>query len=131
MRVIDASVVVDAFVIDGDPGEAAREQLEQQRTLAAPTILKAEVLSALRSLTLREEIAEMRGRRAIDRLHRLSVTTFPIDPLMNRIWELRSTVSVYDAWYVALAERLSVTLVTSDRRLAAANGPRCEIEVVG
>jgi predicted nucleic acid-binding protein len=40
-------------------------------------------------------------------------------------------VSVYDAWYVALAERLSVTLVTTDRRLASANGPRCEIEVVG
>lgn len=131
MRVLDASVVVDAFIIDGDPGEAAREQLEQQRTLAAPTILKAEVLSALRSLALRGEIAEMRGRRAIGRLHRLSVATFPIDPLMNRIWELRSTVSVYDAWYVALAERLSTTLVTTDRRLAAANGPRCEIEVVG
>lgn len=131
MSVLDASVVVDAFVVDGDPGEAAREQLEQQRTLAAPTMLKAEVLSALRSMTLRGEIAEMRGRRAIDRLRRLPVTTFPIDPLMDRIWELRSTVSVYDAWYVALAERLSVTLVTTDRRLASANGPRCEIEVVG
>jgi len=131
LRVIDASVVVDAFAIDGESGEAAREQLEQQRTLAAPTILKAEVLLALRSMTLRGEIAEVRGRRAIDRLHRLSVTTFPIDPLMNRIWELRSSVSIYDAWYVALAERLSVTLVTTDRRLAAANGPRCEIEVVG
>jgi len=131
LRVLDASVVVDAFVVDSGLGEAARCQLEQQGTLAAPMILKAEVLSALRSLTLRGEIAEMRGRRAIDRLRRLSVTTFPIDPLMNRIWELRSTVSVYDAWYVALAERLSVTLVTTDRRLAAANGPRCEIEVVG
>ena len=131
MRVLDASVVVDAFVIGGDPGEAARGQLEQQRTLAAPAILKAEVRSALRSLTLRGEISEMRGQRAIDRLRRLSVTPFPIEPLMDRIWELRSSVSVYDAWYVALAERLSVTLVTTDRRLASANGPRCEIEVIG
>jgi predicted nucleic acid-binding protein len=131
LRVLDASVVVDVFVIDGDPGEAARGQFEQQHTLAAPAILKAEVLSALRSLTLRGEISEMRGRWAIDRLRRLSVTPFPIEPLMDGIWELRSTVSVYDAWYVALAERLSVTLVTTDRRLASANGPRCEIEVVG
>jgi predicted nucleic acid-binding protein len=131
LRVLDASVVVGAFVIGGDPGEAARGQLERQRTLAAPASLKVEVLSALRSLTLRGEISEMRGRRAIDRLRRLPVATFPIDPLMNRIWELRSTVSVYDAWYVALAERLSVALVTTDRRLASANGPRCEIEVVG
>jgi predicted nucleic acid-binding protein len=89
------------------------------------------VLSALRSLTLRGEISEMRGRRAIDRLRRLPVTPFPIEPLMDRIWELRSSVSVYDAWYVALAERLSVTLVTTDRRLASANGSRCEIEVIG
>jgi len=131
LRVLDASVVVDVFVIDGDPGEAARGQLEQQHTLAAPAILKAAVLSALRSLNLRGEVAEMRGQRAIDRLRRLSVTPFPIEPLMDRIWELRSSVSVYDAWYVALAERLSVTLVTTDRRLASANGPRCEIEVVG
>lgn len=130
MRVLDASVVVDAFVIDGDLGEAAREQVDRQPTLAAPTILRAEVLSALRSLTLREVIPELRGRRAVERLRRLPVVGFPIDPLMNRIWELRSTISVYDAWYVALAERLSTTLVTMDRRLAGANGPRCEIELV-
>jgi predicted nucleic acid-binding protein len=81
-------------------------------------------------LTLRGEISEMRGWRAIDRLRRLPVAGFPIDPPVNRIWELRPTVSVFDARYVALAERLSVTLVTTDRRLASANGPRCEIEVI-
>ncbi len=53
-----------------------------------------------------------------------------MEPLIGRIWELRSTISVYDAWYVALAERLSTSLVTTDRRLAGANGPRCEIELV-
>ncbi|MEA2024682.1 MAG: type II toxin-antitoxin system VapC family toxin [Actinomycetota bacterium] len=130
MRVLDASVVVDAFVSDSDLGEAARDQIDRQRTLFAPTILRAEVLSALRSLTLREVIPEMRGRRAIDQLRRLSVVGFPIEPLMGRIWELRSTISVYDAWYVALAERLSTTLVTMDRRLAGATGPRCEVEVI-
>ncbi|MEA2009635.1 MAG: type II toxin-antitoxin system VapC family toxin [Actinomycetota bacterium] len=130
MRVFDASVVVDAFVIDHDLGEAARDQIDRQRTLFAPTILRAEVLSALRSLTLRGVIPETRGLRAIDRLRRLSVVGFPIEPLMGRIWELRSTISVYDAWYVALAERLSTTLVTTDRRLAGANGPRCEIELI-
>jgi predicted nucleic acid-binding protein len=95
----------------------------------APQILKAEALSGIRSMTLRGEIAELRGRRAIDRLRRFAVTPYPIEPLMGRIWELRSTISVYDAWHVALAERLSTTLITTDRRLATANGPRCEIEV--
>ena len=130
MTILDASVVVDAFVIDGDPGEAARERLERQPTLVAPAILPAEVLSALRSLALRGEIAEMRARRAIERLRQLPVVAIPVEPLMGRVWELRSTISVHDAWYVALAERLDTTLVTTDRRLAEAIGPRCAIELI-
>jgi predicted nucleic acid-binding protein len=82
-------------------------------------------------MTLRGDVGEHRARSAIDRLRRISVTPYPIDPMVGRVWELRSTVSIYDAWYVALAERLSTTLVTTDHRLATANGPRCEIEVVG
>ncbi len=82
-------------------------------------------------MTLRGDVADRRAQAAIDRLRRFPVATYPIEPMMGRIWELRSTVSVYDALYVALAERLSTTLVTTDRRLAAASGPQCAIEVVG
>jgi predicted nucleic acid-binding protein len=32
--------------------------------------------------------------------------------------------------YVALAEALDAVLLTADRRLAAANGPMCRIEVI-
>lgn len=87
--------------------------------------------ASLRSMTLRGDVAEHRARSAVDRLRRFSVTPYPIEPMMGRVWELRSTVSVYDAWYVALAERLSTTLVTTGRRLASANGLRCQIEIVG
>ena len=34
---------------------------------------------------------------------------------------------MYDAAYVALAEALDADLLTGDRRLAAAPGPRCRI----
>ena len=37
----------------------------------------------------------------------------------------------WDAMYVALAEALDATLLTSDRRLVAAAGPTCRIELVG
>ena len=131
MSVLDASFVVEALVGAGDLGAAARRCLRDEYNPAAPQILKSEAVSALRSMVHRRDIEESRARAALHRLKRLSVTTYPIEPMIDRIWELRSTVSVYDAWYVALAERLSVTLVTTDRRLAAANGPRCEIEVVG
>jgi len=35
----------------------------------------------------------------------------------------------WDAAYVALAEVLDATLLTLDRRLAEASGPRCRIEI--
>ncbi len=39
-------------------------------------------------------------------------------------------MTVYDAWYVALAERLETELVTADKRLAHARGPRCPVRLV-
>jgi len=46
------------------------------------------------------------------------------------VWDLRENVTVYDAWYVALAEALGVPLLSADRRLAAAPGLRCEVRLV-
>ncbi|WP_123788461.1 type II toxin-antitoxin system VapC family toxin [Phytoactinopolyspora halophila] len=46
-----------------------------------------------------------------------------------RCWELRDTLTVYDAAYVALAELLQATVLTADQRMAEAPGPRCGIEV--
>ncbi|MFN0089628.1 MAG: type II toxin-antitoxin system VapC family toxin [Acidimicrobiales bacterium] len=50
--------------------------------------------------------------------------------LLARAWELHETVRGWDATYAALAEVLGATLVTLDRRLADATGPRCPIEVI-
>jgi predicted nucleic acid-binding protein len=52
-------------------------------------------------------------------------------PLLPRCWELRDTVTVYGAAYVALAELLDAPLVTADARLANAPGPRCRFELLG
>jgi len=48
--------------------------------------------------------------------------------LLNRCWELRANLTMYDAAYVALAEALQADLLTGDRRLARAPGPICRIE---
>ena len=45
--------------------------------------------------------------------------------LAERAWELRGSVTYADACYVALAELLDAPLITLDRRLAQAPGPRC------
>ena len=51
--------------------------------------------------------------------------------LLERAWELRGNVRVWDAVYVALAEALGATLLTLDRRVAQVPGLACPIEVVG
>jgi predicted nucleic acid-binding protein len=45
-------------------------------------------------------------------------------------WALRENVSFYDALYVALAQALSVRLITGDGRLSRAPGLPCAVELV-
>ena len=50
--------------------------------------------------------------------------------LLDRVWELRESLSAYDASYVALAELLDCNLLTADARLSRAPGVRCPITLV-
>jgi len=68
--------------------------------------------------------------QAVDDLRDWPGERFGHQPLLPRVWELRSTVRAWDATYVALAEALGATLLTLDARLSAAPGPQCRIEVV-
>jgi predicted nucleic acid-binding protein len=73
-------------------------------------------------------MTERRFRSAVDDLVALPFRTFPLAPLLHRLFELRANVSAYAATYVAVAEALRYTLVTADRRLVHATGPRCTVE---
>jgi len=54
----------------------------------------------------------------------------PHDWPLPRIWELRDNLTAHAAAYLALAEALDAPLLTRDRRLAAAAGPRARIELI-
>jgi predicted nucleic acid-binding protein len=43
----------------------------------------------------------------------------------ERAWELRGSLTAYDAAYVAVAELVGAPLLTLDARLSRAPGPRC------
>jgi predicted nucleic acid-binding protein len=131
LTVVDASVVADALVVAGTAGEAARRALGVLDVLQAPQILAAEVASAFRSMVRRGELEEARAHFGLGLLRSLDALTYPIEPLLERIWELRDRVTVYDAWYIALAERLETDLVTADRRLSHIDGLRCTVQLPG
>jgi predicted nucleic acid-binding protein len=124
IRVIDASLVVAALVDTGPDGQWAESELSDG-PLAAPHLLLVEVANILRRAVRARAIAEEVGALAHNDLLALDVELFPYEPVAARAWELRKTITSYDAWYVALSEQLGVPLATLDRKLSRSPGPRC------
>lgn len=120
-------MLADALVVAGPAGESARWVLQDEAELTVPAIFGAEVVSAVRSSLSRGAISAGVANAAVQAVASLRTVTHPFEPFAVRTWELRQNVTVYDAWYVALAEALDTELVTADRRLVAAVGPRCEV----
>ncbi|GAB3301309.1 PIN domain-containing protein [Geodermatophilus aquaeductus] len=127
MRVLDASVVIDAMAVAGPAGDSARRLVSEESWLHLPSMAGAEITSALRSMVLRGVLSAGDARVAAVRASRLRARRYPFEPFLARVWDLRDNVTVYDAWYVALAESLDAPLVTADDRLRRADGPRCEV----
>jgi predicted nucleic acid-binding protein len=131
MPVLDASVVVDALVVRGLPGDLGRAEMRKLGVLQVPAIFTAEVTSALRRLVLARALSPIRASTALTQILTVRTVNYPFEPFARRVWQLRDAVTVYDAWYVALAELLGTELVTADKRLADARGPRCPIRWLG
>jgi len=127
--VIDASAVLEALV-DTPAGGLVRHRILSEGSVAAPHLLDLEVAQVLRRLRRIGDISESRAAEALSDLADLPIERHPHLLLMPRIWALRGQLSAYDASYVALAELWDATLLTSDRRLAAAAGVAVNIEVV-
>jgi predicted nucleic acid-binding protein len=129
MIVVDASVVVTALADDGTDGARLRGRLRGEH-LVAPHLVDIEVISAWRRLAAAGDLDVRRAALAIEDLRALRVDRMPHGPLIDRCWELRGSLTVYDAVYVALAELMDIVLVTADSRLANAPGPQCQIELL-
>lgn len=129
MLVVDASVLAVALADDGADGDAARERLRGEE-LFAPELLDLEVLSVVRGQMSAGALDARRAELALSDLSAIPIKRAPQLSLLRRCWELRDNLTIYDASYVALAEALDVLLLTGDRRLARASGPRCAVELL-
>jgi predicted nucleic acid-binding protein len=99
-------------------------------SLHAPHLLDVEVAQVLRRYVREKTITAKRGEEALEDLGDLPLRRYPHDFLIPRIWELRATLTAYDAAYVSLAELLDAPLLTCDGKIAAAPGHDAHIEVV-
>lgn len=130
LAVIDASVLTAYYAAEDPRRDAVAARLGSGDALFAPAHLDAEVVSALRGLARRSSALHAAVPAALRHLADFPIRRMPLAPLLPRIWELQVNITLYDAAYVALAERLDGPLVTGDGKLAAASGARCTFDVI-
>ena len=130
MIVLDASAALELLLGTPRSRRVALRALVPAETLHVPHLLDLEVAQVLRRWVASGQVGEDRARQALDDLAALGLTRWPHDVLLERIWQLRSNLTAYDAAYVALAEALRAPLLTCDRRLAAAPGHNAVIELI-
>jgi predicted nucleic acid-binding protein len=123
--VVDSSVVVAALIDSGAHGTWA-ESVLASGPLAAPHLVLVEVANILRRAAMAGDVAIDVASLAHEDLVSLPIQLFPYEPFAARAWELRRNLTMYDAWYVAVAEYLDVSLATLDVKLSRATGPRCK-----
>ena len=129
MIVLDASAVIE-LVLGSPRGATVHARIQRRdESLHAPHLLDVEVASVLRRYQLSGALSSEDGREALADLAGLDIVRYPHDPLLPRVWELRTSVTAYDAVYLALAEVLEAPLLTLDRRLARVRGHGARVEV--
>jgi predicted nucleic acid-binding protein len=128
--VLDAPAAVAVFLnIRPEAGRIRQRIVQRDETLHVPHLFDVEVLHVLCHHSLSGQLSDSRGSLALSRFSSTRLTRYPHASFVSRIWELRHTLTAYDAAYVALAETLDAPLLTTDRRLAQAPGIRAEVEL--
>ncbi len=129
--VVDASALV-LSLLGTSPGHRSLRRRLAADTCHAPHLVDAEIGNVLRRRVLRGELPASAAQALllaagplID--HRYEMT----ERLGHAAWALRENFSFYDALYVALAQSLSVPLLTGDGRLSRAPGLPCAVELMG
>ena len=128
--IVDASGVIE-WLLQTPAGIRIDKRIFSPRVpLYAPHLLDVEVAQVLRRYVRDKTIPGQRGQQALEDLADLSLHRYPHDFLMPRVWELRATLTAYDAVYVALAELLDAPLLTCDGKIASAPGHHAVVEIV-
>jgi predicted nucleic acid-binding protein len=128
--VIDASALLEMLLRTQRADRLMVRALDVAERLHAPHLLDIEVTQVLRRLLQRKEITLLRAEHAFDDLSNLVIERHEHCSLVPRVWQLRDSLTAYDAAYVALAEALDAPLLTCDAKLAGARGHEAKIELV-
>lgn len=130
MIVLDASATIE-WLLQSPTGVKIDQRIfSPLESLHVPHLLDVEVAQVLRRYVRDKAITPRRAQEALEDLADMPLSRYPHDLLIPRIWELRATLTAYDAAYVALAELLDARLLTCDGKIASASGHHAIVDVV-
>ena len=120
--VIDANVAVRSILSETDSLKAFWEKVDQENlTPCAPRLWMSETTSAIRSLVFQKAISAENAEDILRTIHGLRVEIINEDEELSlRALELAGKLGqskTYDAFYLALAEKLVAEFWTADERL--------------
>jgi predicted nucleic acid-binding protein len=130
--VVDTSVAVKWVVGRNEPDVREAQQLllafqRRDCTLSSPDLLFVEFANAL-TTGQRRALADV--RQAVGFLHDLGIRVAPLSwSALNRAIEIAvsNRVTVYDSYFLAVAESVKGTLVTADDKFLRRIGPNANV----
>lgn len=129
MIVVDASAMIELLFRAAEREDLVERVVRRGGVIVAPHLIDLEVAQVVRRAVGSGQMSEQRGREALDDFGQIRIARRSHRPLLDRIWELRSNLTAYDAAYIALGEALGCSVVTCDRKLAEAPGHGARVEV--
>jgi predicted nucleic acid-binding protein len=128
--VVDASAGIELISRSDPQGRRIADAIAEEFFVHVPELFDLEMLQALRRAEARDTLRATGVDEALAALGELRAVRYDHAPLRPRIWSLRHNLTAYDAAYVALAELLEATLLTTDARLARSGGHEAEVELI-
>jgi predicted nucleic acid-binding protein len=125
--VCDASAIVTVLLDSGEDRAWVADRLAGAE-LFAPALLPFECANIIRRHELAGSVAPDQAAQAHADLLDLPIHLWPYEVLADRVRELRSNLTSYEAAYVALAETVGAQLITLDRRLQRVPGIGCSVQ---
>jgi len=131
MIVPDASVILEVLLRTRRGLEMERRLLSSRETMHAPHLIDLEVCQVLRRYLFSKDLTSDRAADAMEDFQSMRIFRYPHLIFLDRIWELRNSMTAYDAAYIAVAETIHAPLLTTDKRLASTRNHSARIELVG
>jgi predicted nucleic acid-binding protein len=125
--VLDSSALIDLLIAPRSPTPIV-ELIASGAPLHVPAICDVEVFAVVRGQVLSRRLEDDLAREVIIDYVSLPIARHLHLRLLGRMYELRQNFSAADAGYVALAESLDASLVTTDAALKRAVKRHSEIE---